>query len=206
VGIEPGRRGWRPHQNLVKLFATIAEIVEQRAAEHGPELLGPLDAGAAAQRHRRARPGAGHGLLGADRPHDRDRTAIIADVKDPSGGRPRSARNSSRDSKAVAKSPETAHDYDLAVTYWLRTFSAHGRSDAVIDHRNLLQHGRCPDPGLAYRLLGTETELVPDITFRNGKVIVLDLPVLEYGDAGRVIQGIWKYCFQKAVERRDVTR
>ncbi len=39
---------------------------------------------------------------------------------------------------------------------------------------------------------------------QRGKVIILDLPVKEWGDVGRIAQVLFKTCFQKAIERRDV--
>ena len=36
---------------------------------------------------------------------------------------------------------------------------------------------------------------------RNGSIVVLNLPTREFGDAGRVVQGMMKYLFQKELER-----
>ena len=44
-------------------------------------------------------------------------------------------------------------------------------------------------------------DVYPELVF-EGKVIILDISLQTYGEAGRVAQGIWKYLFQKAVERR----
>ena len=35
-----------------------------------------------------------------------------------------------------------------------------------------------------------------------GKIVVIDLPVKEWGEVGRIAAVLWKYCFQKTVERR----
>jgi hypothetical protein len=35
-----------------------------------------------------------------------------------------------------------------------------------------------------------------------GKIVVVDLPVKEWGEVGRIAAVLWKYCFQKTVERR----
>ena len=44
----------------------------------------------------------------------------------------------------------------------------------------------------------------PELTHR-GVIIVLNLPVKEFGDAGRAAQVVYKYLWQQAVERRAVT-
>jgi hypothetical protein len=37
----------------------------------------------------------------------------------------------------------------------------------------------------------------------SGAIVVLDLPLKEYGQTGRMVQGAWKYLFQTALERHD---
>lgn len=44
---------------------------------------------------------------------------------------------------------------------------------------------------------------VPELT-HNGQIIILNLPVKEYGEAGRVAQVIYKYMWQQAAERRNI--
>jgi hypothetical protein len=41
---------------------------------------------------------------------------------------------------------------------------------------------------------------------QEGKLILIDLPVKEYGDTGRFAQMVFKYVWQKAAERRDVNK
>lgn len=95
------------------------------------------------------------------------------------------------------------HDFDTASTYFLNEFasmSPRTRSGIVSTFTSvadLLQHG------LAWELLCTETNLVPEVTYKDGAIIVLDLPVQEYQVLGRVIQGIVKFMFQRAILRRD---
>ena len=55
--------------------------------------------------------------------------------------------------------------------------------------------------GIGWELLATEITIVPEMTYCDGKLIVLDLPLQEYGELGRIVQGIWKYMFQRAVLR-----
>lgn len=46
-----------------------------------------------------------------------------------------------------------------------------------------------------------QTNLTPEDVI-EGKVVVVDLPVKEWSEVGRMAAVIWKYCLQKAVERR----
>lgn len=105
-----------------------------------------------------------------------------------------------------SKTPEQEHDFELVRRYW---FKEHARlSDrtrtsitatftSTID---VLQHG------LAHWLLGTDTTIVPEATYRDGAVILIDLPIQEFHEVGRVVQNIWKYQFQRSILRRDVAR
>lgn len=57
--------------------------------------------------------------------------------------------------------------------------------------------------GMLRTLFGGETNIDPTAT-EQGRIIVVDLPVLEYGDIGRFAQILWKYPFQKAIARRTI--
>lgn len=53
-----------------------------------------------------------------------------------------------------------------------------------------------------------ETTVIPEQTFEEGKIIIVDYNSKEWMKAGLIAAGIMKYCFQRAVERRkkDSTR
>lgn len=55
--------------------------------------------------------------------------------------------------------------------------------------------------GKMRELFCEETNLCPEDALA-GRVIVVDLPVKEWSEVGRMAAVIWKYCLQKAVERR----
>jgi type IV secretory pathway TraG/TraD family ATPase VirD4 len=65
---------------------------------------------------------------------------------------------------------------------------------------DLLQHG------LIWELLGTDTTIVPEVTYRDGVIILVDLPIQEFHHLGRIVQGIFKYMFQRAILRRNASR
>lgn len=59
--------------------------------------------------------------------------------------------------------------------------------------------------GKLHELFCTTTNTVPELT-DEGAVLVIDLPVKEYGEAGVLAAQIWKYLWQRACGRRKVTR
>ena len=99
--------------------------------------------------------------------------------------------------------PRQAHDLEIAADYWLKSYPAlndRTRTSIVATFTSvsdILLHG------LAWELLCQDTTIVPEVTTRNGAILLLDLPVQTYGDLGRIIQGIFKFMWQKAVLRRN---
>lgn len=95
------------------------------------------------------------------------------------------------------------HDYDMAERYFTQTWPklADRTRGGVIatfsSVADILSHGA------AWELLSTTTNLVPELTFMDGAIIILDMPVQQYRELGRLVQGIFKYAFQRAVLQRD---
>ncbi len=85
--------------------------------------------------------------------------------------------------------------------YWLAHFPALGertRGSIVAMFTTLaeaLMRGKMRE------LFCGETSLSPE-DIVGGKIVVVDLPVKVWSEVGRVAAVIWKYCLQKAVERR----
>jgi hypothetical protein len=101
------------------------------------------------------------------------------------------------------KSERGQSDFELAARYFLREFP-----DMPNDTRgsilatyavmaDVLLRGHMAD------LFDGETNFLPDLTF-DGAVIVLDLPVKVYGQAGIYVQSAFTYLWQIACEQRDV--
>lgn len=57
--------------------------------------------------------------------------------------------------------------------------------------------------GLLKQLFSGETNITPQ-AIEDGKIIIIDLPVKEFGDAGLFANILWKNSFQRSIERRDV--
>jgi hypothetical protein len=193
-------------QNLVNLFAVIGEIIEQRAADEGPDFWDR----SMQELLRNAIDVIAH--TGSPLSLETVARMVISAPKSAAEVESEQWWSSSfcasllSEAHRAPKDAATKHDYDIAVRYWLEVFP----NIADKTRSGIVQtFGSMADVltrGLLYRMLGTETELTPEVAFRSRKVIVLDMPVQRYGDVGRIAQGIWKYCFQKAIERRDIAQ
>ena len=101
------------------------------------------------------------------------------------------------------KTEREQSDFELAAKYFLREFP-----DMPNDTRgsilatyavmaDVLLRGHMAD------LFDGETNFLPDLTF-DGAIIVLDLPIKVYGQAGIYVQSAFTYLGQIACEQRDV--
>jgi type IV secretory pathway TraG/TraD family ATPase VirD4 len=104
------------------------------------------------------------------------------------------------------KTVREAHDFEASLRYWLKSYpSLSDRTRAGIvstftSVADILLHGA------AWELLATETNIVPEVTYRDGAILVLDLPIQEFGELGRIVQGLIKYMWQRAILRRDAAK
>ena len=91
--------------------------------------------------------------------------------------------------------------YRQAETYWLREFPCCRKNPAK--HRGDV-HGGSGAPLLrrpCTRCLAA-TPASARTTFFDGKIVIVNLPVLDYHAAGRFASIVWKYCVQLALQRR----
>lgn len=129
---------------------------------------------------------------------------IPSDIREPQWQATSYCARSLKRADLQEKTPRQAHDFDMTATYWLNAFA------------NLADRTRtsiiATFTGIADMLLrGTawelffsgETNIVPEVAYENGKIIILDLPIQEYQTVGRIVQGIFKLMFQRAILRRD---
>jgi hypothetical protein len=85
--------------------------------------------------------------------------------------------------------------------YWLQHFPTLGEKTrgSMVAMFSTLAEGLMR--GKMRELFCEGTTLCPEDVI-GGKVVVVDLPVKEWSEVGRMAAVIWKYCLQKAVERR----
>ena len=103
-----------------------------------------------------------------------------------------------------ASTPRDHHNLRMAKRYWLQTYagladktrsSVYSTFSAIAD---VLLHDSM------WELFCTDTTLVPDATYQDAAVIMLDMNLREYGKVGAIAQRLFKYCWQKCVLRRSV--
>jgi hypothetical protein len=104
---------------------------------------------------------------------------------------------------ARQKSAAQWQDLKTAADYFLKTYpniASRTRSifslslTAMVDvvNRNVLREAFC-----------TTTNLTPEAA-EDGKIILIDYPVKEFFEVGQFAQVLWKYAFQRSIERRDL--
>ena len=85
--------------------------------------------------------------------------------------------------------------------YWLGHFPTLGERTrgSIVAMFSTLAEGLMR--GKMRELFCEETTLSPEDVI-SGRIVVVDLPVKEWSEVGRVAAVLWKYCLQKAIERR----
>lgn len=58
--------------------------------------------------------------------------------------------------------------------------------------------------GVVRELLSPKISDVKPEMAADGKIFLIDMPLKLFGEAGQFTQTVWKYCFQQAMERRDI--
>ncbi len=104
-----------------------------------------------------------------------------------------------------AISPEKQGDYQQTERYWLRRFPqlAEKTRSIIITSFSALADALLRHPMRS--LFCSDTTITPEAS-QAGKVILLDLPIKEFNEVGVFAQVLFKQAWQKATERRDLTR
>jgi hypothetical protein len=109
------------------------------------------------------------------------------------------------EAEGKTRSDREQRDFELAATYFLREMP-----DMPSDTRGsiLATYSVTSDVllrGHMAELFDGETNFVPELTF-DGAIIILDLSIKIYGQAGLYVQSAFTYLWQTACEQRDVKR
>lgn len=95
------------------------------------------------------------------------------------------------------------HDFGLVADYFMLEFPGLSEKTRSIIVSTFTSMADVLNRGVLRELFGTTTNLTPEACL-EGKVIVVDLPVKEFAEVGQFAAVLWKFLFQRAVERRDV--
>jgi len=105
------------------------------------------------------------------------------------------------------KKPRTEdeqHDFDECVSYFLEELPALSDKTRSIIISMFMSLATCFLRGKLRRMFCSGLTIRPEDTWERGKIIILDLPIKEFNQRGRFAQILFKYVWQRAVERRDV--
>jgi hypothetical protein len=198
----PGAGG-RITENLVHIFSTIAEVLERPSQSSGPDywsramnqlVRNGVDLAAAAR-----------GTISLDLV-----ARIIASAPlSPDQARSVDWQRSSfcytciTAGEAATKSELLRADWPQVVRFWLSEYpalSSRTRSCIVSMFSTIAEQLLRGEIG---RLFCTGLNIDPETTFNDGRILVLDLPVKEFGEVGAMAQTLFKHIWQRSVERRD---
>lgn len=101
-----------------------------------------------------------------------------------------------------ALTPAQQHDLKLTRDFWEKEFPNLAIETRSVIVSTFTSMADCFLRGTLYDLFCTELNIYPEECWEQGKIILLDLPVKEYYELGQFGQVIFKYLWQRSVERR----
>lgn len=99
--------------------------------------------------------------------------------------------------------PEKRRDLEAAADYWTAEFPNLAEKTRSIIVSMFTGLADVFLRGQMHDLFCNQSNLFPEHS-ELGNIIILDLPVKQYGESGRLAQVLFKYLWQKAIERRRV--
>jgi hypothetical protein len=103
--------------------------------------------------------------------------------------------------KANAEKLNRKDDFQMTEDYWLKEFPGLALETRSVIVSTFTSMADCFLRGMLRELFCTETNFKPEDCF-DGKIILIDLPVKEFHELGQFAQLLFKYVWQRAVERR----
>ena len=100
-----------------------------------------------------------------------------------------------------AKEKKREADFELTRDYWLKEFPGLAVETRSVIVSTFTSMADCFLRGMMRSLFCTDTNFRPEDSFA-GQIIILNLPVKEYNELGLFAQVLFKFVWQRAVERR----
>ena len=106
--------------------------------------------------------------------------------------------------KAAARSLTESQRHDLAVCaqYYGQDWATLAPATKSGIMANLVSFLDPLSRGELRRLFSTETTLTPEVTLNEGKIIIVDLPILRFEKLGKLAAVIWRLAWARAISRR----
>lgn len=104
---------------------------------------------------------------------------------------------------ARPKTDRQKADYEIVADYLLLEYPALSEKTRSVIVSTFTSMIDVLNRGVLRELFCTETNVTPE-QIERGTILLIDLPVKEFAEVGVFAQVLWKYAFQRSVERRDV--
>lgn len=102
-----------------------------------------------------------------------------------------------------SKTPRQEHDFGVVCDYYILEWPNLSERTRSVIQATFMGWADLLVRGLLRELFCTDTTITPEAV-ESGKIILIDLPVKEFGEVGQFAQVLFKYCFQRSIERRKV--
>ncbi len=103
----------------------------------------------------------------------------------------------------VNKSEQARRDYGIICDYFLIELPGLSEKTRSVIISTFTSMADLFLRGMLRDLFCGATNVTPD-TVAKGKILLIDMPIKGFNEVGQIAQVIWKYTFQRAIERRDV--
>jgi hypothetical protein len=103
------------------------------------------------------------------------------------------------------KSPREQSDLEVVADYFLLEFCELSDKTRSVVVSTFTSMADVLMRGLLRELFCNDTNITPEAV-TEGAIILVDLPVKTFGEIGTFAQVLWKYAFQRSIERRDLAR
>jgi hypothetical protein len=101
------------------------------------------------------------------------------------------------------KTPQRLRDFEIVADYFLLEYPALSDKTRSVIVSTFTSMVDVLNRGILRELFCTDTNVTPEVC-QGGEIILIDLAVKEFAEVGQFAQVLWKYAFQRSIERRDV--
>lgn len=101
---------------------------------------------------------------------------------------------------------EMVNAFDMVQDYFVNAFPNMGSRTKSVVVESFMGLAEPFLSGLLYRHFSGATNIFPEWTYEQSKIIVLNFPIKEFLEAGIIAQCVFKLMFQQCIERRDVRK
>jgi hypothetical protein len=101
------------------------------------------------------------------------------------------------------KSPSQKRDFELVADYFLCELPALSDKTRSVILSTFTSMADVLNRGILRELFTNGSNIDPT-AIERGKIVVVAMPLKEYGQVGLYAAALWKFAFQKSIERRDI--